>query len=151
MNNFSDLLATDLSLNVTIVLTVIHDNGYPGLTVRVNNSVVEYLAMTHGETQQFQVDLLEPLDIEIVLKDKIYDQNKETAVIIESLTVDGFELANQWTHLATYHSDQGLIKSSSYLGFNGTWRLTTDQPFYQWRHQITGQGWLLKPIGYEGS
>ena len=28
---------------------------------------------------------------------------------------------------------------------NSIWYFEIDQPFYQWRHTITGQGWLLKP------
>lgn len=27
----------------------------------------------------------------------------------------------------------------------GMWRLTLDEPFYRWRHRVTGQGWLFKP------
>lgn len=25
------------------------------------------------------------------------------------------------------------------------WHIHHDQPFYRWRHQVTGQGWLLDP------
>lgn len=28
---------------------------------------------------------------------------------------------------------------------NSIWYFEIYQPFYQWRHTITGQGWLLKP------
>jgi hypothetical protein len=28
---------------------------------------------------------------------------------------------------------------------DGVWHFEIDQPFYQWRHVITGQGWLLEP------
>lgn len=26
------------------------------------------------------------------------------------------------------------------------WRIRHDEPFYRWRHRVTGQGWLLEPI-----
>ena len=26
------------------------------------------------------------------------------------------------------------------------WILRHDRPFYQWRHKVTGQGWLLDPV-----
>ena len=26
------------------------------------------------------------------------------------------------------------------------WIIHHDKPFYQWRHEVTGQGWLLKPV-----
>lgn len=25
------------------------------------------------------------------------------------------------------------------------WRMTLHEPFYRWRHRVTGQGWLLEP------
>lgn len=28
---------------------------------------------------------------------------------------------------------------------NNKWHFTIHKPFYQWRHDVTGQGWLLKP------
>ncbi len=28
---------------------------------------------------------------------------------------------------------------------DGIYYFEIDQPFYQWRHTVTGQGWLLKP------
>lgn len=27
----------------------------------------------------------------------------------------------------------------------GHWRITLHEPFYRWRHRVTGQGWLLEP------
>lgn len=27
----------------------------------------------------------------------------------------------------------------------GLWRITLHEPFYRWRHRVTGQGWLLAP------
>lgn len=33
------------------------------------------------------------------------------------------------------------------LGYQhmGMWRITLHEPFYRWRHRVTGQGWLLEP------
>jgi hypothetical protein len=49
------------------------------------------------------------------------------------------------SHLATYKNDQNVTQPTNYLGFNGTWNLKINEPFYRWRHNITGQGWLLEP------
>lgn len=151
MNNFLDLLDTDCQIKVTLKLGVIHDNGYPGVSVRVNDDVVEYLQLTQPVEHQFDIPLLDPIEIEISIKDKQYSEIKETAVLIDLLSIDGFEIVPQWTHLAEYHSERGLQKPTSYLGINGSWKLKIDQPFYQWRHHATGQGWLLEPISYEES
>ena len=45
----------------------------------------------------------------------------------DSVTVDGIEILPRYQHLA----DSGV--------------LTITKPFYQWYHQVSGQGWLLLP------
>lgn len=91
------------------------------------------------------VGLTEPIKIEVEMKDKKYDQNLETALIIDELTIDGMEIIPNYVHLATYHNERGLELFTNYLGFNGSWVLDINEPFYQWRHRVTGQGWLLEP------
>ena len=44
-----------------------------------------------------------------------------------TVTVDGEEILPKYQHLAV----------------NG--RLTISEPFYQWYHRVSGQGWLLTP------
>jgi hypothetical protein len=146
MNNFLDLLDTNCQVKVTLKLSVIHDNGYPGVSVRVNDNVVEYLQLTQSVEHEFDISLLDPIEIEVSMKDKQYSEIKETAVLIDLLSIDGFEVVPQWTHLAEYHSERGLQSATSYLGINGSWKLKIDRPFYQWRHAVTGQGWLLEPV-----
>jgi len=36
-----------------------------------------------------------------------------------------------------------ILPRYQYLAVDG--RLTITEPFYQWYHQVSGQGWLLKP------
>jgi hypothetical protein len=81
MKNFSELLATDLKLDVVV-------NG-----------------------TATAVDLYDNL---------IFDTN-------DTVVIDGVEV------LPRYH----------YLVVNGT--LTINEPFYQWYHRISAQGWLLTP------
>jgi hypothetical protein len=81
MKNFSELLATDLKLDVVV-------NG-----------------------TATAVDLYDNL---------IFDTN-------DTVVIDGVEVLPQ------YH----------YLAANGT--LTINEPFYQWYHRISAQGWLLTP------
>lgn len=47
---------------------------------------------------------------------------------VQSVTIDGMEV------LDFGYRDQGM------------WRMTLHEPFYRWRHRVTGQGWLLEPI-----
>jgi hypothetical protein len=81
MKNFSDLLATDLHLEVC-----------------VNNT-----------TYSVRWDM--PME---------FDANS-------TVTVDGVEILPRYQHLAVDR------------------QLTITEPFYQWYHRASGQGWLLTP------
>ena len=94
---------------------------------------------------EHKIELLETLDIKIQLYDKDYKKFQKVAVILKSLKIDFFEIIPQWTHLAIYKNDQSITQPTNYLGFNGTWNLKINEPFYRWKHRITGQGWLLEP------
>jgi hypothetical protein len=146
MNNFYALLATDTVLQIKISLNVIHDNGFPMIVLRVNDFVVPYDVVTDLIEQEFKLPMTDAVSIEISMSDKKYSQDKETAVIINSVNIDGFEIVPGWTHLACYDTDRGQSGPTSYLGFNGKWSLQIKEPFYRWQHRITGQGWLLEPV-----
>lgn len=145
MKTFYDLLDTDFKIEIKLALCVRVDNGIPQCRVRINDQILHDSTIDRRLAWQCQRDLLEPLDIEIVMWGKQYDQHRETAVIIDQLTIEGLEIVPGWTHLATYQNDHDCQEPTAYLGFNGTWRLQVDQPFYQWCHTVTGQGWLLTP------
>jgi hypothetical protein len=145
MKTFSDLLDIDPRIDISLTVGARIDNGIPHCRVRINHDILHDGILDQGGSWRCQCDLLQPIDIEISMWGKQYDQYRETAVIIEHLTIDGFDIVPRWTQLATYHNDHDCQKPTAYLGFNGTWRLTVDQPFYQWRHAVTEQGWLLTP------
>jgi hypothetical protein len=81
----------------------------------------------------------------VKLKNKIYGLNPDTAVVLNQISIDRFDIIPAWTQLAEYVNDHDNTDPTSYLGFNGEWKLEISEPFYQWRHQVTGQGWLLRP------
>lgn len=151
MKNFLDLLDTNPDIGVAIKLSVIVDNGFPGVSIRVNRDVVEYLQLKESVDHKFNVALNDNIEIEISMIDKQYSLDRETAIVIESVSIDGFEIVPAWTHLSQYHSERGLQGPTSYLGINGSWKLSVNRPFYQWRHHVTGQGWLLEPVSSEES
>ena len=152
MKNFLDQLDIEQHcVTVTVKLQVIGNNGFPGASIRVNQDVVEYVQLLTTVKHQFKIGLKDSIEIEISMMGKEYSQTQETAVIIESVNIDGFEIVPNWTHLAVYNSERGLQGPTSYLGINGSWKLTIDRPFYQWQHLVTGQGWLLEPGSYEES
>ena len=135
MNNYLDLLDTDTNIRIKVKLLVI---GLPDFSVAV--------ADRHWNNQCDIIadhNLLTPFSIEIELRNKHYSLDYETAVIINQISVDNIDLIPQYDYLADYQNDHNNNNPTNYLGFNGKWTLTIDRPFYQWLHQVQGQGWLL--------
>jgi len=146
MKNFSELLDTDIEIPVAVTVSPVADNGMPTAQIRINNQTWHYDVLAITTTVTCQIALLDPVVIEIDLSNKSYDQFKETAIIINSVRIDDFEIVPNFTHLAHYQNERNVDDPTAYLGFNGTWKLSILDPFYQWHHAVTGQGWLLKPV-----
>ena len=146
MKQFSDLLAIDPKIDLSINLEPVSHNGYPEFWISVNDEIIQQGTLSHSITKHCKIDLLDPIKLEIGMKHKKYSAERETAVIIRSINIDGFEIVPDWTHLAVYQNDHKNGSPTSYLGFNGTWVLDISEPFYRWRHRVTGQGWLLEPV-----
>jgi|694.fasta_scaffold40585_2 hypothetical protein len=142
MNKFLELLATEKTLDVVLILRPI---GCPQLQVTINNQVLYHNQLNESIVLQHRVPLLDPLTVTVTLSDKVYGQT-ETAVVIEQLDIDSFSIVPAWTQTAKYSNDHNYCDPTNYLGFNGSWVLATDIPFYQWKHTVTGQGWLLQPV-----
>lgn len=146
MKNFSDLLATDTDIEIRIRLRAISDNGDPRCCVNVNKDTLYDSLMSGSVDLISRAALTDRILICIKMSGKTYSAERETAVIIESLSIDGFDIIPRFAHLAHYENERSMAGPTSYLGFNGSWTLDISEPFYRWRHRITGQGWLLDPI-----
>jgi len=146
MKNFLDLLATDTDIEIRIRLRTISDNGDPRCCVIVNNDTLYDCLMSGSVDLVSHVTLPDQISIQIKMSGKNYSAERETAVIIESLSIDGFDIIPRFAHLAHYENERSISEPTSYLGFNGSWTLDISEPFYRWRHRITGQGLLLDPI-----
>ena len=146
MQTLSDLTAT-LNENYVRVALDLRLIGQPRYKVKINNVVYEHLAVNNlGETSLVvQCCLLEPIKITITLYGKNYLEDSSSALVIDSLCLDGFDIVPNWTQLASYNNDKNDNQPTNHLGFNGHWTLDIDQPFYLWKHSITGQGWLFQP------
>jgi hypothetical protein len=140
MKNYSDLQDINTLIPVSIQIEPV---GQPRVDVVVNNTVIDYQLLTRTVTYTEFVDLLNPITVSIILTDKVYTQEHETAVIIKRLSVDNIDLTPNYDYLADYQNDHNNNNPTNYLGFNGKWTLTIDRPFYQWLHHVQGQGWLL--------
>jgi hypothetical protein len=121
------------------------DNGAPHVTVWVGDRLLLDAKLDKRITVRYFVELTSTFNISVTLSDKAYDENLETAIIIESLTLDGHELIPKFNHLTTYETSQAVGLTTNYLGYNGRWSLNIDRPFYQWWHHANNRGWLLIP------
>ena len=146
MTNFSELLDTNPQIKIKICLSAITDNGCPCCKLTVNGSTRYDGMLTGPVALEFLVGLMDPIGIEIMMSGKNYSAEKETAIVLDAIAIDSFEIVPEWTHLAKYENERGIDSPTSYLGFNGVWRVDINEPFYRWRHRVTSQGWLLEPV-----
>jgi hypothetical protein len=142
MKKFSDLLDTDLQLDLELVAEPV---GVPDVEIWLNQQLMYQGHLLRSITISKQLPLLPELLISVKLKNKVYSLKSETAVVVTKLSIDGFDLVPNYTHLAHYANDHAFMKPTSYIGFNGEWKFEVDRPFYQWQHVNTGQGWLFQP------
>jgi hypothetical protein len=140
MKTYSDLQAIDTSLHVQIELEPV---GTPNIIFSINNNNQTFNGLSKTTVLNYQLNLLDPFDIGIVLLDKQYTTKYETAIIIRRLSIDNIEIIPKYDYLAQYVNDHNNNNPTSYLGFNGKWTLTIDCPFYHWLHLHSGQGWLI--------
>lgn len=136
MKNYSDLQDIDPYLHINVEFEKI---GNPIFSVTIGDQNWHSPDLITYDN----INLLSSFDISIILENKTYTLEYETAVIINRLSIDNIDIIPQYDYLAKYINDHNNTNPTSYLGFNGKWTLTIDRPFYQWLHQAQNQGWLL--------
>ena len=82
----------------------------------------------------------------------VLDQNLDMSVEIKSVTIEGMTLDRfKWAgeyypdYPADYPDKQSVIKSATYLGWNGRWELPFTTPIFTWIHRLENLGWLYEP------
>jgi len=140
MKTYSDLQAIDSRLNLIIELEPV---GNPTAKVIVNGTEYDYPGLSSSIIINDYLPLMDLINIDVIMSNKHYTLEYETAVIIRRLSIDNIELIPKYDYLAEYVNDHDNNNPTSYLGFNGKWTLTFDRPFYHWLHEHSGQGWLI--------
>lgn len=144
MKNFLDLLDIEYFLDFELYLEPYQSTSL-NVTININGDEVFNNCLSKNLKIQRKLDTLSPVKTSIDISGKDYNNNSQAAIIIKKLSIDGFELHQRWTHLSKYNNDHNYTNPTNHLGFNGKWTFDIDKPFYQWKHIITGQGWLLTP------
>jgi len=140
MKTYLDLQDIDTRLKLSIKLRPINR---PDIWVRVNRDLIGYTALSDSIQLDYQIGLLDNINIVIELYNKDYNNIDETAIIIDNIMIDNIDIVPKYDYLADYVNDHDFKNPTNYLGFNGKWTLTIDQPFYHWLHEHSGQGWLI--------
>ena len=116
MNNFSELLATDFTIDIIMVVQPKSISSAVKIVINdlciYDNTIQQPTRFTHA------VPLLTPINISVFHND----------AYIESLKFD------DWESRPEYGTE-----------YTGIWSFETHEPFYHWRHRVTGMGWLLTP------
>ena len=108
-----------------------------------------------SETRVFDIEFTSPNSLETLTVEHYHKSADDptTAVIIDSVSFFGIQdpkfawagiyrpeypepWASEQTNLATE------LSSHTYLGWNGTWRLTFGVPVFTWIHQVQNLGWI---------
>jgi hypothetical protein len=126
MNRFLDLLDISTKQQLCVELTICC-HGYTVADIAVNNLTVE-----ESYTLAY-LDLLDPVNLTVNLRD--FEQG-HSAIEIVDFCINGFEVLPRYLHLAS--------RPTNYIDQPGVWQFNIDN-FYNWRHGVSGQGWLLRP------
>jgi hypothetical protein len=142
MKNFLEATATRADLQISLHLKPI---GAPFVQVIIGNYPVYDGVITAPTRIEHRHDLLHPLILSIKLSGKEYSLEHETAIVVDKIYINKISLVPEMTHHFCYDNDHGWTAPTSYIGFNGIWKLDTVDCFYRWWHTQSGQGWLLAP------
>jgi hypothetical protein len=143
MKTFCDLLATDLTIKIEIELRPEFELSPPRVTVMVNQHQ-ETFVLARPRHMQFELLLLDSIDL--VVQVESTDQiDPRRGVEISRLDIDHKALMPHHCRLAELSDNLVQYAPTNHIVQHGQWRFRIDRPFYQWYHDISGQGWLLKP------
>ena len=145
MKTFYDLQDIETDIELVITLNAITDNGQPHAKVISNNKILLDADVDSKVIVKEKLELMSLINISITLSNKLYSNQKETALIIDNIEIDGNEIIPKYNHCVLYDNDHSRNVTTHYLGWNGTWSLCIDKPFYHWLHQQSNNGWLLTP------
>jgi hypothetical protein len=134
-----------------------HDNP-PEINIGINNDIQQIILQDNQTFHyEFTADNRATLTVELLNKtdaDTIPDKGLDKAVIIESVSFfdikdDRFIWAGEYRpeYPEPWYSEQPirpepLLKSHTYLSWNGKWTLTFTVPIFTWIHGVQNLGWI---------
>lgn len=148
-------MVIDYPVVIDIHLQSLWHDTPPEINIGINRNVervlltdnrVFHYEFSASETSVLTVELLNKTDADTV-------NGLDKAVIIESVSFFGISDPKfAWAGIykpnypepwASQQTDlKPLLKSHTYLGWNGKWTLTFDVPVFTWIHRVQNLGWI---------
>ena len=151
-------MVNEFNINVQLGLTPVYHDQLPKVIVRAGGQQLqvwldqprvfefEYTASDHS---WIEVEFLNKTDSDTVLATGLDKAVKIDFVSFFGIQDPKFIWAGQYTPVypEPWFSEQQprpnyTVNNTSYLGWNGVWRLDFDVPVFTWIHQIQSHGWL---------
>ena len=125
--SYDRLIEQHIKVSLHIHITS-EDYVGPFIETKINDVILWRGFKNSSITLSSIVPLLKPVTIDFSVVD-IPDNN---SVTLNRVVVDDFDLTDN--AIVFYNKSQCK-----------NWQFDSKIPFYQWKHNYTGQGWLLKP------
>jgi hypothetical protein len=151
-------MAIDYPVKLDIHLRPVWHDNPPEINIGINDDIQRIiLSEEHIFHYEFIANASSTLTVELLNKtdaDTVPDKGLDKAVVIESVSF--FDITDPqfiWqgvyepTYPEPWYSEQtvkpeSLLKSHTYLSWNGKWTLTFDVPVFTWIHKMQDLGWI---------
>jgi hypothetical protein len=146
MKSFYDLLDTNNRLHYTIAVKPLFKTKPPVASITINDETIHDGGIQNTLKHKGSFAPQDSLSLVIKLYGKAYNLDHVSAVVLDSFTVDGYEIKEQITYRSVYEHDSLAEHNTvtDHIGWNGTWKFDAGMPFYHFKHKIENRGWLIK-------
>ena len=148
----------DYPVKMAVCLQPVWHNDPPEINIGINDNI-QRIILRDNQTfhYEFTANNQATLLVELLNKtdaDTIPDKGLDKAVVIKSvsffdITDNRFVWAGEYypKYPEPWYSEQTvkpepLLKSHTYLCWNGKWTLTFDVPVFTWIHRVQNLGWI---------
>tara|TARA_B110000977_G_scaffold198822_1_gene284595 strand:+ start:187 stop:663 length:477 start_codon:yes stop_codon:yes gene_type:complete len=153
----------EFNTNIKVGLTPIWHIDFPDIAICFNNLEIFSGVLTKPRVFEIDKNLASGdhcLEIYFTNKtdgDTIPEKKLDKAVLIDFVKFEDMDVdRTKWAGIYEpdypniWYSEQvkqgstpdKFLKNSTYLGWNGVWRLTFQSPVYTWIHKLENLGWI---------
>jgi hypothetical protein len=151
-------MANKFNVNVQLGLTPVYHDQLPEVIVRAGDQQVQVL-LDQPRVFEFEYTASDQSFVEVEFLNKTDSETVPAMGLDKAIKIDfvsffgirdlRFVWAGQYTPVypEPWFSEQQprpncTVKNTTYLGWNGVWRLDFDVPVFTWIHQTQAHGWL---------